>query len=141
MKSFLRMMPLSALLFAPVAVADGKGESDECLRTKIWEGYSEGWAVRTATNTSLAAGEHKIYLVTLYAGNKYQFVVCGDSASLDIDLALHDAAGVVKAHDDTDSKEPVVTFTPDKTDTYYVAVYAQSVQGDTSNVAMAVTYQ
>ena len=44
-------------------------------------------------------------------------------------------------HDDTEGRDPSVQFTPDKTSTYYVAVYAQSVKGETTNVAMAVTYQ
>ena len=141
MKSISRFLPFAAILFASTAIADGKSEADECLRTKIWSGYGEGWAVRTATNTELAPGEHKIYLVTLYAGNEYQFLVCGDSAAEDIDLNLHDSSGEVLKHDSTDSKEPMVTFQPDRTDTFYVAVYAQKVAGDSSNVAMAVTYK
>ena len=139
-----RCLPLSAILFASTAVADGKSESDKCLRDKIWEGYSQGWAVRTATNTSLSAGQSKIYLVTLYAGNEYRFLVCGDGQSQDIDLALHDAQGLVKVHDNGEGADPVVNFTPDSTDTYYVAVYAQTVageEGSLSNVAMAVTYK
>ena len=90
MKSIIRSLPFLALLIAPSALAD-KEQSDSCLRTKIWEDYTEGWAVRTATNTQLKVGEHKIYLVTLYAGNTYKFMVCGDESAVDIDLALHDA--------------------------------------------------
>jgi hypothetical protein len=146
MKSIIRSLPFLALLIAPSALAD-KEQSDSCLRTKIWEDYTEGWAVRTATNTQLKVGEHKIYLVTLYAGNTYKFMVCGDESAVDIDLALHDADGKPMEHDSDDDKtdgespDPSITFTPDKTSTYYVAVYAQSVKGETTNVAMAVTYQ
>jgi hypothetical protein len=140
MKSIIRFLPFLALLVAPSALAD-KEQSDSCLRTKIWEDYTEGWAVRTATNTQLKVGEHKIYLVTLYAGNTYKFMVCGDESAVDIDLALHNADGKPMEHDDTEGRDPSVQFTPDKTSTYYVAVYAQSVKGETTNVAMAVTYQ
>ena len=124
MNTILRCLPLASLLFASTAIADGEGtsakstahsgkaEADKCLRDKIWEGYSEGWAVRTATNPVLGKGESKIYLVTLYAGNKYKFLVCGDTKTKDIDLALHDSTGAVRVHDSTDSPDPVVEFMP-----------------------------
>ena len=156
MNTILRCLPLASILFASTAIADGEGtsakstahsgkaEADKCLRDKIWEGYSEGWAVRTATNPVLGKGESKIYLVTLYAGNKYKFLVCGDTKTKDIDLALHDSTGAVRVHDSTDSPDPVVEFMPDTTDTFYIAVYAQDIDGyedGMSSVAMAVTYQ
>ena len=62
-------------LLSSVAIADEK-EADDCLRNKIWSGYDDGWAVRTATTTSLAQDDHRVYLVTLYAGNEYKFEVC-----------------------------------------------------------------
>ena len=141
MKTIQRALPLTAILLASTAIADSKTNADACLREKIWAGYADNWAVRTATNTTLAAGEHKIYLVTLYAGNEYKFLVCSDSADEDIDLALHDASGAVMKHDNQDSNDPAVEYTPDKTDTFYVAVYAQTISGDNSDVSMAVTYR
>ncbi len=140
MNKIFRFLPCLALLIAPSALAD-KEVADDCLRTKIWEDYTEGWAVRTATNTNLKVGEHKIYLVTLYAGNSYKFMVCADESAVDIDLALHDADGKPEVHDNVDSRDPSLEFTPTKTATYYVAVYAQSVQGESTDVAMAVTYK
>lgn len=156
MNNLMRCLPLASILFASTAIADGEGttakstshpgkaEADKCLRDKIWEGYSEGWAVRTATNPVLGKGESKIYLVTLYAGNEYKFLVCGDQKTTDIDLALHDSSGAVRVHDNNDSPDPVVEFTPDTTDTFYIAVYAQDIEGyegGMSSVAMAVTYR
>ena len=89
----MTFLPLLALLsLGQTAQADEK-EADTCLRTKIWSGYNEGWAVRTATSASLEGGEHRIYLVTLYAGNEYKLQVCADSNVLDVDLVLHDADG------------------------------------------------
>ena len=140
MKSIMRLLSVTALLFASTAIAD-EAESDDCLRTKIWEGYSEGWAVRTATNTELAQGETKIYLVTLYAGNRYKFLVCGDESAVDLDLRLHDGEGEIVQYDATENAEPTVEFVPTRTDTYYVAVVAEELEGETGSVAMAVTYQ
>ena len=63
----MRFLPLTLLLsVSGPAIADEE-EADTCLRTKIWEGYNEGWAVRTATSATLAEGDHRIYLVTMYA--------------------------------------------------------------------------
>ena len=140
MKSFLRYLPLAALLFAPSALADGQSESDGCLRTKIWSDYKDGWAVRTAVDHTLMLGEKKIFLVTLYAGNKYKFQACGDSKSVDLDLVLHDATGTTRTFDGTENKEPEIVFTPDKTDTYYVSVFlGKAVEDDaSSHFSMAV---
>ena len=139
----MRFLPTMALLaLTGVAQADEK-EADTCLRTKIWSGYTDGWAVRTATSTSLAAGEHRIYLVTLYSGNEYQFQVCGDGGASDIDLILHDADGKELARDDTNDREPMLKFKPMTTDTFYVAVYAAGVNegAGKAGVALAVTYR
>ena len=137
----MRFLPLLALL-SGVAQADEK-EADTCLRTKIWSGYNEGWAVRTATTANLASGEHRIYLVTLYAGNEYKFLVCGDQNASDVDLVVHDANGQELARDRTDDREPMVGYKPENTDTYFVAVYAAQLGGDAekAGVAMAVTYK
>jgi hypothetical protein len=124
------------------AFADAK-ESDDCLRTKIWSGYNDGWAVRTATSAEMAAGEHRIYLVTLYAGNEYQLRVCGDASAADIDIILHDANGQEVARDQSDDREPMVAFTPTNTDTYYVAIYTAELvkEAKKATVSMAVTYR
>ena len=143
MNSFLRTLPLAALLFAPSALADGQTESDGCLRTKIWADYKDGWAVRTTVDHTLMWKEKKIFLVTLYAGNKYKFQACGDSQSVDLDLILHDATGATREFDQTESKEPEIVFTPEKTDTYYVSVYLRAAISDdaSSHFSMAVQYQ
>ena len=139
----MRFIPLLALLsVSGTAIADEE-EADTCLRTKIWEGYNEGWAVRTATSATLAEGDHRIYLVTMYAGNEYRLQVCGDANANDIDLVLHDANGTELMRDESDDREPLINFKPSSTDTYYIAVYACSLAKGQSKagVAMAVTYK
>ena len=89
----MRFITLIGLLsLGGIAVADEE-EADTCLRTKIWEGYNEGWAVRTATSATLAEGDHRIYVVTMYAGNEYRLQVCGDANANNMDIVLHDANG------------------------------------------------
>ena len=139
----MRFLALIGMLTAGgIAIADEE-EADTCLRTKIWEGYNEGWAVRTATSATLAEGDHRIYLVTMYAGNEYRLQVCGDANANDIDIVLHDANGIELMRDESDDREPMVNFKPSSTDTYYIAVYAGSLAKgqDKAGVAMAVTYK
>ena len=131
----------AGLLAAP-ALAD-EVEAETCLRTMIWAGYDDGYAVRTATTTSLGAGEHRIYLVSLFKGNDYKVQVCADAGATDVDIVLHDAQGKELARDTTDDREPSLSFKAKDTGTYYVAVYAaQLAEGqDKAGVAMAVTYR
>ena len=139
----MRFLALIGLLTAGgIAVADEE-EADTCLRTKTWEGYYEGWAVRTATSATLGEGDHRIYIVTMYAGNEYRLQVCGDANANDIDIVLHDANGTELMRDESDDREPIVNFKPSSTDTYYIAVYAGSLAKgqDKAGVAMAGTYK
>ena len=138
--SFLWLGALS--LFLGTAQADEK-EAEDCLRNKIWAGYESGWAVRTATTISLEEEAHRVFLVTLYEGNEYKFMVCGDSDAKNLDLVLHSANGEELMRDTEESREPLLTFKPKETQTYYVAVYASAVsaEAETTGVAFAVTYK
>ena len=76
MKTLLKNGPLGASLLCAGVVSQMKKQTIACVQ--IWSGYDEGWAVRTATTTTLKAEEHRVYLVTLYEGNEYKISVCGD---------------------------------------------------------------
>ena len=130
-----------ALLSSPVQ-ADEK-EAENCLREKIWAGYEGGWAVRTATTITLEEEAHRVFLVTLYEGNEYKFMVCGDKDSRDLDIVLHNATGEELARDSDKSREPLVQFTAKETQTYYIAVYASSIseEAEGTGIAFAVTYK
>jgi len=133
---------LTALLTASMAFADAK-QAEEALRTKIFNGYAQGWSVRTATSTDLGNGEHRVYLVTLYSGNEYQVMAAGDDAVSAIDIVLYDSTGAQVATDTTDGRDPVLTYKPAKSDSYYVAVHASKLVDPKVRgwVATAVTYR
>jgi hypothetical protein len=133
---------LLASPFISVAHADEE-EAETCLRTKIWDGYNTGWAVRTATKTTLGQAEHRVYLVTLYAGNEYKVLACGDKNLSNIDIVLYDKAGAIVTSDTSVDREPMLTFTPTTTDTYYVAVHATKLNdaAQKGGIATAVTYK
>ncbi len=130
------------LLAAPPAHA-GEREANTCLRTKVWDGYAEGWGIRTMTSTELEDGKTRNYLVTLYEGNEYQITTCGDASVTDLDVLLYDTAGNVISRDKTTDREPILTFKPEQTGTYYVVLYhrAAAQAGATGGVAMAVVYR
>lgn len=129
-------------LLIPLAFADGK-DSEECLRTKIWEGYSQGWAVRTVANASVADRGHKVYMVTLYKGNEYKILACGDRNAANVDLVLYDKSGAAVQRESTDNREPQLTFSPSATDTFYIAVFntQPSIAGKAVDIATAVTFK
>lgn len=124
------------------AQADEK-EAESCLRTKIWDGYSDGWRVRTATSATLAQAEYRIYLVTLYKGNEYKLFACGDAEAKDVGLVLHDSDGNVLVQDEGADREPLVSYTPTATDTYFVVVHASQLNNPDgkSGIGMAVTFR
>lgn len=138
----VRLLLAGLLLWALPSLANEK-EAETCIRTRIWDGYAEGWAVRTATRATLGSGEYRVYMLTLFAGTEYRFQACGDKSTVDLDVVLHDAAGAEVLRDRGDGPEPEIAFKPPRTDTYYVAVFNAGVNkpGARSGVAMAATYR
>lgn len=132
----------TAILLSSAAHADEEA-AQTCLRTKIWDGYTSGWQVRSQTNTSLGAGEHRVYLITLYAGNEYKFLACGDDQAANVDLVLYDAQGNVLITDVSNDREPSLTYTPTVTDTFYLAVHGSRLNDPTkkAGISTAVTYK
>lgn len=128
--------------FVSPARADEEA-AETCLRQKIWAGYSDGWAVRSATKTTLGQGEHRVYMVTLYAGNEYKISACGDTMAANIDLVLYDSKGAQVIVDPSFDREPVIAYTPTATDTFYIAVHATQLNKADSKagVATALTYK
>ncbi len=131
-----------ALLAAAPALADEEA-AETCLRAKIWDGYPSGFQVRSQSNTTLAGGEHRVYLITLYAGNEYKFLACGDDNGANVDLVLYDAQGNVLLADNTSDREPRITYTPTLTDTFFLAVHATRLNDATkkAGISTAVTYK
>jgi hypothetical protein len=136
------VLALAGSLLVPTAMAD-EAEAETCLKAKIWDGYSDGWAVRTATSATLDQGAYRIYLVTLYAGNEYRILACADGKAKNVDLVLHDADGNVVVQDESSDRQPTLTYKPTTTDTFFVAVHATELEGEgeQAGVGMAVTYR
>ncbi|MEZ4317836.1 MAG: hypothetical protein R3F61_10040 [Myxococcota bacterium] len=133
---------LAASLLTGTALADEK-QAEECVNTKVWDSYGDGWGVRTMTKTTLETGKTRNYLVTLYAGNEYRVQSCGDDSVTNLDVLLYDTEGNLLSRDDTESREPMFSFTPKTTATYYVVVYLRELKEKRADagVAMAVTYK
>jgi hypothetical protein len=132
-----------ACSLSTAAVAGDELAAETCLRTKVWDGYTEGWGIRTMTATSLNAGATRNYLVTLYKGNEYYIRSCADNAAKNVDLYLYDLNGNVVKRDETADREPSFQFNPTETGSYYIVVHARElVEGQpNAGVAMAVTYR
>jgi len=121
----------------------GESEAETCLRTKVWEGYNEGWGIRTMTSTEIAEGKTRNYLVTLYKGNEYQIATCGDSSVEKLDVLLYDTDGKVVTRAKEVNREPKIEFTPEDTGTYYIVLYLRETTSKKkeAGAAMAVVYK
>lgn len=130
------------LVWSTVALA-GESEAESCLKTKVWDGYAEGWGVRTMTSATVPDGKTKNYLVTLYEGNEYRIRTCADDAFKNLDVLLYDAKGSLVMRDATQDREPELTIKPPGTGTYYIVLYAQAMAtpGTEGSAAMAVVYR
>lgn len=131
----------AGLLFTPESLA-GTQQAEACLKTRVWDGYNEGWGIRTMTSTSLEAGKTHNYEITLYRGNRYRIEACGDDAVTDVDVMLYDTRGNTISRDEGAGRTPRVDYTPENTGSYYIVVYQRAVTTDgPAGVAMAVTYR
>lgn len=120
-----------------------RGQAEDCLRTKVWEGYPDGWGIRTMTSSDVQAGKTKNFQVTLYKGNTYRIQTCGDEDIENLDVLLYNAQGSVVARDASTDREPQVEFSPSETGTYYIVLYLRAVKEKkaTGSAAMAVVYR
>ena len=137
------MKALSWILLASLTALADEKSAEDCLRTKVWDGYADGWGIRTMTSATLGAGATRNYLVTLYKGNDYQIRTCADESVANLDVYLYDLNGQVVLQDTTTDRQPFLEYKPTATSTYYVVVHARSLAaGKTeAGVAMAVTYR
>lgn len=136
------MVGVLGLLAAGTARAN-EDQAETCVRAKVWDGYGQGWAIRTMTKTTLKSGATKGYEVTLYQGNEYEIQACGDSNASNLDLLLYDQDGRIVARDNTKSREPLFTYKPTATATFYVVVYGQKLvdASKPAGVGLAVSYR
>ncbi len=115
-------LALAALsLLAPVAHA--KKDTEECLRTKIWDTYGDGWAVRTSAEAEVGYGKTQFYKVSLLKGRAYRVLTCANDGVKNLDVLLYDKEGQVLARDETVDADPVLAYTPQRTGIYYVVLY------------------
>ena len=128
--------------------AGEQGEAETCVRNMVWDAYPEGWAVRTITTAKLGEMEHRIYMLTLYAGNEYRIIACGDKTMVNVDLVLYDSDGRLILQDPNADRQPILNYKPESTDTFYVAVHAtervkkgKAANDPKASISLAVTYK
>ena len=136
-------LAIFALLSLAVPAAADEAEAESCLRTKVWDGYADGWGIRTLTTTTLGFGDTRNYLATFYPNKDYQIQACGDDTVKDLDVVIYDLEGKVQKRDEVSGNQPTVQFKTDKIATYYIVVHAKDLASAEAKagVAVAVTYR
>ena len=63
-----RLLLLSIAACTLATSAQAKDPTMDCLRTKIWDTYSEGWSVRSSSDAEVGFGQTSFFKVTLLKG-------------------------------------------------------------------------
>lgn len=117
-------------------------DTEDCIRTKIWDTYGEGWAVRTSTTADIEYGKTRFYRSTLLEGRSYRILSCAADGVKNLDVLLYDKDGQVLTRDDSQGRDPVLSFTPERTGVYYVVLYLRDGKGpgDTAEASWALIH-
>jgi hypothetical protein len=129
---------IATLFLTTTANGGDSAFSESCIRTKVWDGYAEGWGTRKTIVTDLDLGETRNYMVTLYKGNEYQFKTCADEGMVNLDIHLYDLDGNEVLRDSTQDRQPMLSFKPDKTATYYVILHATELISPETNSSVGL---
>lgn len=122
--------------------AHAKKDTDDCLRTKIWDTYGDGWAVRASTDVDVAFGKTQFYKVSLLKGRAYRVLTCAESSVKNLDILLYDAEGRVLGRDKTTDRDPQLAYVPEKTGIYYIVLYMRDQKdiNEVTNTAWALIH-
>ena len=132
-----RLLLLSIAACTLATSAQAKDPTMDCLRTKIWDTYNEGWSVRSSSDAEVGFGQTSFFKVTLLKGRAYRVLSCAEDGVIDLDLLLYDKQGAVIARDDTQDREPTLAYTPEKTGTYYVVLYLRDLEDRAAEPSVA----
>ena len=143
MTKILALATLGAVLLGSTSALADESAAETCVRTKVWDGYADGWGIRTLTSTTLQNNATRNYLVTLYKGNEYQITTCGDDQVVNLDVLLYDLNGSVVLRDNSTNREPRLQYQPTETSTYYIVLHARELTDPSASagVSMAVVYR
>lgn len=120
---------MSLLILTLCSATAFANDTEDCVRTKIWDTYGDGWSVRTSTTADLEFGKTKFYRSTLLEGRQYRILSCAEEGVKNLDVLLYDKDGQVLTRDDTDQRDPMLSFSPEATGVYYVVLYLRDASG------------
>lgn len=128
------------LLSAPAGAAK---LADDCLRTKVWDRYGDGWQVRASTSTEVGFGHTHYYRVSMLKGRTYQVVTCAEDNVGNLDILLYDNKGEVITRDDSGDREPTLSYEPGRTGVHYVVLYVRDAEdrGRDNDVSVALVHR
>ncbi len=119
----------------------GEAAAQACVNTKVWDGYDDGWRVRTVQARMLDAGDKATWTMTLVSGNTYRFFGCSEASVRRLDLVLYGQEGAAKASDMDGDRQPYVDFTPDLTQTVHAVLLAPDLDDGKAGVALGVVHR
>jgi hypothetical protein len=119
----------------------GEAAAEACVNTKAWDGYGDGWRVRTVQARTVEGNDRATWTLTLLAGNTYRFFGCSEASVRQLDLVLYGGDFDARASDIGGDRQPTVDYTPDRTETVHVVLAAPEAPGGKAGVALGVVHR
>ncbi|MCB9671339.1 MAG: hypothetical protein H6736_23170 [Alphaproteobacteria bacterium] len=114
-------------------------EALTCNRTTVWEGYGEGWRVRSLTSDVVPTGNERVLLLSLLPDTRYRFSACADASATGMSMELIDLEGRVVKRSSGDSRRQEIIVENVETVTRYLLV--QHTGPSEAGVSVAVGYR
>ncbi|GEM_PF-6114098 len=124
-------------MISPVALASS-GEAYACLQAQTTEGYREGWRSRVRKARSSPPSQPQYWMVQLSRGLEYRLVGCGDKDVSELNVYVYDRNARLRFQDELDGADPILTFRPPTSGTYFLGVEATGVSDGVTEVGVGV---
>ena len=111
------------------------------MNTKVWDGYDDGWRVRTVQAAVIEDTERATWTLTLVGGNTYRFFGCSEASVRQLDLVLYSLNGKARAADMDGDRQPYLDYTPKKTETVHAVLLTPKVPTGKAGVALGVVHR
>jgi hypothetical protein len=115
-----------------------EAEARDCLQTKVWDDYDDGWSVRNVSVSNMNKDERMTFPVTLMAGLEYRFYACSDSQGEALSLSILDAQGQLVLDAESDGREVELEMNPRDTKPYYLSISAKEISEDVARAGFSL---
>jgi hypothetical protein len=132
----------SLIVFGLLAPQAQASEEQDCIRTRTYDAYEEGWKIRATSETTLALGHTEHLKTTLIKGRQYRVITCSDSGVKELDVILYDKKGNILTRDQQEGPTPSLVHQTTANGLHYLVLYLRDADDREApqNVAWALLH-